>query len=60
MKKDVANQLDIGDVTLITVFQAVLAWASSLIGSDLVTTRDHQSELVVVHGQGKTHGLGMI
>ena len=60
MKEVVANQLDFGDVTLIIVFQGVLELANNLIGSDLVTTRDHRSELVVVHGQGKTHGLGVI
>ena len=60
MKEDVANQLDIVDITLIVVFQSVLEWASNLIGSDLVTTRDHQSELVVVRSQGKAHGLGVV
>ena len=35
------NLLDGGGVTLITVFQGVLAWASQMkFGSDLVTTRD--------------------
>ena len=50
------------DVTLIIVFQHVLARASKMIGSDLVTARDRRSVSVVVHGHGqeKTHNLGAI